>query len=554
VNGYHPEKGERWAEGHFIPTHEADGSIMWYGIFLDITERRQIEKALTEANLRYNETVRGGNIGLWDWELNSNRVHYSPEWKAQIGYGVDEISDDFEEWRSRIHYDDLSATLKALYSTLEGISKEYKAEFRFRHKDGSWRWITAHGTVLADDAGRPSRMVGSHVDVTERKQMENQILQAQKMESIGILSGGIAHDFNNILFPIMGMAEMLLEDLPSTSPEYENAQEIFKAALRASNLVKQILAFSRKTDQNKIPTRMQNILKDVLKLTRSTIPSNIDIHQDIQFDCGLILADPTQLHQIAMNLITNAYHAVEADGGRIVVRLQECQQETELSVRHNSILEAGSYLNLSVSDTGHGIQPEVIDKIFDPYFTTKETGKGTGLGLAVVLGIVQSLGGTVKTSSEVGKGTTFDVYIPLIDMTQIPETNNRSEKLPGGNERILLVDDEESVARLEKQMLERMGYRVTLYNSSIDALETFRSAPQSFDLVLTDLTMPNMTGKQFAKNLKIVRSDIPVIICTGYSDTLDQERAASIGVNGFLLKPVVKSELLKMVRKVLNES
>jgi CheY-like chemotaxis protein len=344
---------------------------------------------------------------------------------------------------------------------------------------------------------------------------------------------------------------MLKEDLPPDSPEYESAQEIFNAGRRGGELVKQILAFSRQTEHKLSPVRFQKILTEVLKLTRSTIPSDIEIHHDIQQNCRSVMAESTQLHQIAMNLITNAYHAVENTSGIISVQLKEISMDGgELE---DSPLKPGQYAMLSVSDNGVGIPRNVINNIFEPYFTTKEKGKGTGLGLAVVHGIVREHKGDMKVYSEEGKGTTFNVYIPLMKQSTEIVANDSISVLPTGTESLLLVDDEESVVRLEKQMLERLGYKVVAQSSSIDALELFKANPDDYDLVVTDMTMPNMTGDKLAKEILTIRSDIPVIICTGFSERINKEQAEAIGVNGFLMKPVVKSEMAQMVRKVLDE-
>ena len=347
------------------------------------------------------------------------------------------------------------------------------------------------------------------------------------------------------------MSEMLLEDLPPDSLEYENAREILTAGKRGADLVKQILVLSRQSEHQMIPLRIQQILKEVLKLSRSSIPSDIEITDDIQPDCGLVEADPTQIHQVAMNLITNGYHAVEETSGEISVALRKIQIQPDGSA-DNSI-EPGQYLVLSVSDTGCGIDPDVMDKIFEPYFTTKAQGKGTGLGLAVVYGIVKEHQGDIEVYSEVGKGTTFNVYLPVMERASETAPFEKVEISRTGDERILLVDDEVAIVRMEQQMLERLGYRVTSRLSSMDALEAFRSSSDSFDLVVTDMTMPVMTGDQLAKELISIRPDIPIIICTGFSERINKEKANAIGINGFLMKPVVKSEMAKMVRKALDE-
>lgn len=388
--------------------------------------------------------------------------------------------------------------------------------------------------------------------VAEKEKAQAQLRQAQKMEAIGNLAGGIAHDFNNILFPIVGMSELLLEDLPAGSLEHENAQEIFTAGKRGRELVKQILAFSRQSEHKLVPVRIQRVLRDVLKLCRATIPVDIEIQQEIQEHCGLVMSDPTQLHQVAMNLITNAYHALDTNSGKIMVQLKET------TIRDNELInlpvKTSPYAKLTVSDTGKGIDPGMLDKIFEPYFTTKEKGKGTGLGLAVVHGIIKAHGGEITVCSDPGKGSTFNVFIPLMEKPAMENAGKKVEILQTGTEKILLVDDEEPIARLEKQILERLGYAVTTYHSSTDAYNAFKSKPDAFDLVISDMTMPNMMGDQLAKKISSIRANIPVIICTGFSERIDKEKAEADGIKGFLMKPVAKSDMARMIRRILDES
>jgi len=300
-----------------------------------------------------------------------------------------------------------------------------------------------------------------------------------------------------------------------------------------------------------IPVRVQNVLKEVLKLGRSTIPANIEIHQNIQQDCGLVMADPTQIHQIAMNLITNASHAMENKNGVIDIELKEfILKNNDLP---DTVLKSGQFIRLSVSDNGTGMSQHIVHKIFEPYFTTKEQGKGTGLGLAVVYGIVKEHGGDIKVYSELGKGTTFNIYLPLMEKSSEVVTLEKVTKTSTGTESILLVDDELSVAKLEGQMLSRLGYQVTVKNSSGDALDTFKSNPDSFDLVISDMTMPGMTGDQLSKALLSIQPNIQIIICTGFSERINEEESKNIGVKGFLMKPVVKAEMAQMVRQVLDQ-
>ncbi|HKJ99520.1 MAG TPA: MASE3 domain-containing protein [Desulfotignum sp.] len=431
------------------------------------------------------------------------------------------------------------------------------AELCLVQKDGKKRYVLANIACIVHH-GAPALM-SVFQDITERKQadasreqLQSQLVQAQKMESIGSLAGGIAHDFNNILFPIVGLSEMMLDDFPPGSPEHHNAQEIFKAGKRGRDLVQQILSFSRQSDKQPIPVHIQKILKEVLKLCRATIPADIALSQDISNDCGRILADPTQIHQIAMNLITNAYHAVEPVSGSISVQLREVVlTENDLPAGQP---EPGPYAMLSVSDTGTGIDPAIIDKIFDPYFTTKDKGRGTGLGLATVYGIVKEHGGDIKVSSDRGKGSSFHVYLPLLEKPSEILPEKEAAPLPGGTEHILLVDDEPPIVHLGKQTLERLGYGVTCFTGSADALAAFKADPARFDLVITDMNMPDLTGLQLAKALIAVRPDIPVVICTGFSERINTEKAAALGIRGFLMKPFLRSKMAFMVRKVLDQA
>jgi signal transduction histidine kinase/ActR/RegA family two-component response regulator len=404
-------------------------------------------------------------------------------------------------------------------------------------------------------------------DITEAKQAEKEkatlearLQQAQKMEAIGSLAGGIAHDLNNILFPISGLSEMLLDDIPPDTPEHKSIEQIYKSAQRGSDLVKQILAFSRQSNPQKLPIRIQPILKEVLKLAQAAIPKNIEITSRINTDCGMVSADPTQIHQIAMNLITNAFHATEGKGGTIDISLKEIavgsfaeKEEMPFPAMPQDIL-SGKYACITVSDTGTGIEQSLIDKIFDPYFTTKELGKGTGLGLSVVHGIVKEHGGDIRVYSKVGKGTVFHVYLPLLENTGDIKAATVIKQYPTGHERILLVDDEEPIVLLEQMMLEKLGYQITVRTSSPDALAAFKANPGNFDLVISDRGMPNMTGDQLAEELISIRPGIQIILCTGFSNENDVNRAKAMGVKGFLMKPVAMGDLAEMVRKVLDEA
>lgn len=383
--------------------------------------------------------------------------------------------------------------------------------------------------------------------VAEKDKAEAQLLQAQKMESIGTLAGGIAHDFNNILYPIIGFAEMSIEDLPENHSVRENLEDILQGAKRARDLVKQILLFSRQKEVNHKPIRIQPVIEETLKLLRSTIPANIDIQKDLNQDSDYVSGDATEIHEIIMNLCTNAYHAMEETGGVLKVDLNKAEPDPKFN------LPSGKYCCLSVGDTGTGIPPEIIDAIFEPYFSTKQLGKGSGLGLSVIHGIVKNYKGAIDVESEPGQGTVFHVYLPVTTKavaSDVPPTTDT--KIRGRNEVILFVDDEEPIVKIGVRVLERIGYKVTGKTSCIEALALFKSEPDRFDLVITDMAMPSMVGTEFAKKLMEIRRDIPILICTGFSERLDHETAKRLGIKGYLHKPILINDLSSTVRKVLD--
>ena len=386
----------------------------------------------------------------------------------------------------------------------------------------------------------------------EKERLEVQLQQAQKMEAIGTLAGGIAHDFNNILFPIIGYTEMVMDDVQKNSVARGNLEQVLKAANRATDLVRQILAFSRQSEQELKPLRIQLLLKEALKPLRASLPSTIEIRHKIDNNCGAVMADFTQMHQLIMNLCTNAYHAMRENGGLLEATLTEVELDSD-DLRSNLDLNPGTYLKLIVTDTGHGMDRIVMERIFEPFFTTKDPGEGTGMGLSIVHGVVKSHGGRITVYSEPGEGTTFQVYLPRIDIKGTEREIRPSEPVPKGKERILFVDDEVPIVQMMQQMLESLGYHVTARTSSIEALEAFHSQPDKFDLVLTDQTMPNMTGAKLAQKLIEIRPDIPIILFTGFSERITEESAKTIGIRQYVMKPVVRGELARAIRRVLDQ-
>jgi two-component system cell cycle sensor histidine kinase/response regulator CckA len=384
----------------------------------------------------------------------------------------------------------------------------------------------------------------------EKKKLELQLQQAYKMEAIGTLAGGIAHDFNNILAAMIGYTELARGDLPKHSRTHSNLKEVYKAGLRAKNLVQQILTFSRQRDEEKMPLRVSPIIKEALKLLRASLPATIEIRQKIPSQSDTILGDPTQIHQVLMNLCANAEYAMREHGGVLEVRLLEERLDPGAASQHLD-LKPGAYVRLTVSDTGCGMDSKIVDRIFDPYFTTKELSQGTGMGLAVVHGIVKSHGGSIMVTSTPDKGTTFDVFLPRIETEQAGEAD-AIRLTPRGTERILFVDDERGLADIGGQILADLGYDVVARTSSVEALEAFRAQPDRFDLVITDQTMPNMTGADLAQELMQIRPDIPVILCTGYSYMISKEEAKAIGIREYVMKPIVSRDMAEVIRKVLD--
>jgi nitrogen-specific signal transduction histidine kinase/ActR/RegA family two-component response regulator len=388
--------------------------------------------------------------------------------------------------------------------------------------------------------------------MTDRKRLEEQLRQSQKMEAVGTLAGGIAHDFNNILGVIFGYAELSQDLAAGNSVLENNLSQILKAADRAKNLVSQILAFSRKNESDVKPLRAHLVIKEALKLLRASLPSTISIITDIDGTHDIVVADATQLHQIIMNLCTNAAYAMQHSGGTLEVKLKPLTLD-EHSVRSYTGIAPGAYVQLSVKDTGMGIPADILDRIFEPFFTTKDVGRGTGMGLSVVHGIVKSLKGDVKVYSEPGRGAVFHVLLPRVEEA-VPESSREVQEAPLGHESVLLVDDEAVLLDVGTKMLGSLGYRVTALQSPQEALELFEKNPEGFDVVITDQTMPGLTGYELAQRLMQTRPDIPIILCTGYSDLVTTESALAGGIKAFVIKPLNRHAIAETIRKVLDTS
>ena len=419
-------------------------------------------------------------------------------------------------------------------------------------RNGTERVIADSGAPIVDSDGNTVGVVLVFRDITEKVKLETELHHAHKMEAIGNLAGGIAHEFNNVLGIIIGNTELATDDLEEWHPVYENLSEIKLASLRAKDVVKQLLSFSRKMDIKRAPIDISIVVKESLKLLRASIPSAIRIKENLSEDIDTVVADPTQIHQVLINLCNNAAQAMSEEGGSLTIELNNVVLDYEAASKQPG-LKPGDYVRFSVSDTGHGIPPDMLDKIFDPYFTTKDIGKGTGMGLAVVHGIVKTHNGAINVDSTIGKGTAFHVYFPS-SKDKVHHKKIKDKSLPRGKERILFVDDEVSIGKLCAQILEKLDYKVSSDSDPMQTLERFRSDPNAFDLVISDMTMPNLTGDRLAQELLKIRPDIPIVICTGFSEKISLEKAHQLGIKSFLMKPVEQADLANTVRQVLDEA
>ena len=386
--------------------------------------------------------------------------------------------------------------------------------------------------------------------ISEKEKAHTQLLQAQKMESIGSLAGGTAHDFNNILTTIIGNTELALNDVPESNPARECLEEIQTASLRAKDVVRQLLGFARKSVFQLMPVQISPIISETLKLIRASTPTTIESRQNLSFESDTVMADSTQISQVLINLCTNAKNAMEKDGGVLEVKLENTSLDENSATRYED-LSPGNYLKLTVKDCGYGIDPKNIDRIFDPYFTTNNLAESTGMGLAVVHGIVKHHNGAITVASELGKGTVFEVLFPLTEAKAEQEARE-PKALPTGNEKILFVDDEASLVKMVKRSLEIQGYQVETKSDPVEALKLVRSDPDRFDLIITDMTMPNMTGDKLAKEILRIRPEMPIILCSGFSEKIDAEKARALGIRKYIEKPLDMSDFVVSIRKVLD--
>lgn len=527
------------------------------GFISDITGRKHAEEALAESRNYLDEIINS----VADPMCVKDREH---RWVLVNNAFCSFLGHSREALLGKSEYDFFPKSEADVFWEMDelvfNIGKENINEESFTDAQGVQHTILTKKTLYSDKKGKKF-IVAIMRDITEqrraeeeKKRLETRLSQAQKMEAIGTLAGGIAHDFNNILSAIIGFSELVFEDISECGNEEsarENIREVLKASERAKQLVRQILTFSRMTETKFLPISLRSIIKESMKMLRAVIPSTIEIKLETDVP-GMIMSDPTQINQILMNLCTNAVHAMGETGGILKIKLEEIFLAEDKPI-DSLELSPGSYLKLTISDTGHGIPPEILERIFEPYFTTKEQGRGTGLGLSVIHGIIKSHNGTITCHSLPQKGTTFEIYFPKLDAGQEKEESDGKKSLPMGKERILFIDDEPILANLAVRMLKNIGYSVVPESNSKEALEIFRKNPENFDVVITDMTMPGITGDRLAKEIIAIRNDIPVILCTGYNEHISEKKAKEIGIKEFILKPLSIRTLAESICKVLDK-
>ncbi len=554
----HADGTIRWVHDQGRAACDEQGQPLFLtGVIVDITDRMAAEEAAEESRSRLVEAQRIAQVGSWDFDFITGKLSWSEAHYRILELDPTKLGATYERFLALVHPDD-RARVDQAYT--ESVKKRmpYELVHRLLMPDGRVKYVHERAETRYDPNGNPIRSLGTVQDITDRRQaeqvrqgLEAQLRQSQKMEAIGTLAGGIAHDFNNILAAVIGHAELLAEDVGADQAGQEGIKGILEASRRARDLVQQILTFSRLREQERGLIPLEPVVREVLKLLRATLPSTIEIRTTVTTEDHLVLADATQMHQVVLNLCTNAAHAMQEHGGVLDVSYQPVRLDAEQAQLHPG-LQPGLYMRLVVRDTGHGMDQLTLERIFDPFFTTKSPGEGTGLGLAVVHGIVQSHEGSITATSEPGEGTAFQVFFPAVEGRSTAVATEDTAMRLGSGEHILVVDDEPSLVRIANRLLERLGYRVTAHTHPTEALADFLKRPDDFDLVLSDLTMPQMTGLDLASRLLARRPDLPILLTSGYAGALDPAELRRVGVRELVGKPFLTRTLADAVARALH--
>ncbi|MFN0316664.1 MAG: PAS domain-containing protein [Burkholderiales bacterium] len=551
--------GYRWVRIHGLCQRDTMGKpFRMAGSIADIDAQKRAEAEVRESEARYERAMTGSNEAHWDWNLQTGEQYLSLRMRDMYGFPQGVAIDTRAKFSQHlpIHPDDRARWQAAIAGHLSGKTPRYDIEYRVVHPPGEVRWLHARGKCSLDAHGKPALFSGSSTDITDRKhaemekeRLEVQLRQSQKLEAMGTLAGGIAHDFNNILAAILGYGELAQKEAAAGSSLKRRIDNIMNAGQRAKSLVERILAFSRSGISAQVLVHVQSAVAETLDILEASLPPRVQFERELLAGNAALMGDATQIHQVVMNLCTNAIQALKP-GGMASVRLEVVKLDHPVMTT-TRFISAGEYIRLSVRDSGIGIPKELLDRIFDPFFTTKEVGVGTGLGLSLVHGIVSDLRGSIDVRSNPSGGTTFVVYFPWDGSIAAPKQTD--ETLPAGNgQTILFVDDEEALVRVGEEMVAELGYEPAGFVSSSAALEAFRASPQRFDVVLTDETMPQMTGSELAREIRKLRSDIPIVLISGYAGPATAERARAMGANDVLAKPLASRELAGLLARLLS--